>query len=106
LSTNVKPGTEVLVNEPRPTVDLKAERATRANSKAVAAKPKVKKIAKPARSSRPRTAKLVCRYCGSDDLAPSFKKRRDARCRTCFKKRYRSNSQRKKERHSLKKSAR
>jgi hypothetical protein len=32
--------------------------------------------------------KLVCRYCGSDDLAPSFKKRRDARCRACFKKRY------------------
>jgi uncharacterized protein (DUF983 family) len=32
--------------------------------------------------------KLVCRYCGSDDLAPSFIKRRDARCRDCFKKRY------------------
>src|SRR5271170_8492055 len=32
--------------------------------------------------------KLVCRYCGSDDLSPSFKKRRDARCRACFKKRY------------------
>jgi hypothetical protein len=32
--------------------------------------------------------KLVCRYCGSDDLAPSFRKRRDARCRACFKKRY------------------
>jgi len=32
--------------------------------------------------------KLVCRYCGSDDLPPSFKKRRDARCRACFKKRY------------------
>jgi hypothetical protein len=31
---------------------------------------------------------LVCRYCGSDDLAPSFRKRRDARCRACFKKRY------------------
>jgi hypothetical protein len=31
---------------------------------------------------------LVCRYCRSDDLAPSFKKRRDARCRACFKKRY------------------
>jgi predicted ATPase len=30
----------------------------------------------------------VCRYCGSDDLAPSFRKRRDARCRACFKKRY------------------
>jgi hypothetical protein len=24
----------------------------------------------------------------SDDLAPSFKKRRDARCRACLKKRY------------------
>ena len=35
-----------------------------------------------------KSQKLVCRYCGSDDLAPSFKKRRDARCRACFKKRY------------------
>ncbi len=35
-----------------------------------------------------RAEKLVCRYCGSDDLAPSFRKRRDARCRACFKKRY------------------
>jgi hypothetical protein len=35
---------------------------------------------------------LVCRYCGSDDLAPSFKKRRDARCRACFKQRYGSTS--------------
>jgi len=34
------------------------------------------------------TEKLVCRYCGSDDLAPSFIKRRDARCRACFKQRY------------------
>jgi hypothetical protein len=42
------------------------------------------------RSSRASTSseKVVCRYCGSDDLAPSFKKRRDARCRACFKKRY------------------
>jgi hypothetical protein len=35
-----------------------------------------------------KSEKLVCRYCGSDDLAPSFEKRRDARCRACFKKRY------------------
>ncbi len=48
-----------------------------------------------ARKARPHTSrsasnveKLVCRYCGSDDLAPSFRKRRDARCRACFKKRY------------------
>jgi hypothetical protein len=32
--------------------------------------------------------KLVCRYCGSDDLSPSFVKRRDRRCRKCFSKRY------------------
>ena len=38
---------------------------------------------------KPKAAKkLVCRYCGSDDLSPSFKKRRDARCRRCFQKRY------------------
>jgi hypothetical protein len=36
----------------------------------------------------PKGEKLVCRYCSSDDLAPSFIRRRDARCRACFKKRY------------------
>ncbi len=40
------------------------------------------------RASRSAAEKLVCRYCGSDDLAPSFKRRRDARCCACFKKRY------------------
>ena len=38
--------------------------------------------------SKPKSDKLVCRYCGSDDLAPSFIKRRDRRCRKCFSKRY------------------
>jgi hypothetical protein len=70
-----------------------------------AAKPKTKKAVAPTgnsdagrRARAPRSVrekslggKLVCRYCGSDDLAPSFKKRRDARCRACFKKRYGSN---------------
>jgi len=37
---------------------------------------------------KPKAAKLVCRYCGSDDLAPSLIKRRDRRCRKCFSKRY------------------
>ena len=40
--------------------------------------------------------KLVCRYCGSDDLAPSFIKRRDRRCRKCFSKRYGSAARAKK----------
>ena len=49
---------------------------------------------KSARAPRKKTGRnskaknLVCRYCGSDDLAPSFIKRRDRRCRKCFAKRY------------------
>jgi hypothetical protein len=38
--------------------------------------------------SKSKSDKLGCRYCGSDDLAPSFIKRRDRRCRKCFSKRY------------------
>src|SRR5260370_32568078 len=30
--------------------------------------------------SKSKSGKLGCRYCGSDDLAPSFIKRRDRRC--------------------------
>ena len=56
--------------------------------------PKTAKPVRPAgRSSNGQSSKLVCRYCGSDDLAPSFKKRRDARCRACFKSRYGSSVQ-------------
>jgi ribosomal protein L40E len=53
-----------------------------------------RKKAEPARpvrmetTSKSKSEKLVCRYCGSDDLAPSFIKRRDRRCRKCFSKRY------------------
>jgi len=45
---------------------------------------------------KPKAEKLVCRYCGSDDLAPSFIKRRDRRCRKCFSKRYGSAARAKK----------
>jgi hypothetical protein len=64
-----------------------------AGKKAVRKKAAPRK-AKPARPLRKETGshsksnKLVCRYCGSDDLAPSFIKRRDRRCRKCFSKRY------------------
>jgi hypothetical protein len=40
------------------------------------------------KDSKSKSNKLVCRYCGSADLAPSFIKRRDRRCRECFSKRY------------------
>jgi hypothetical protein len=60
---------------------------------AKASPPKSRKAARPAsRSSKDQSGKLVCRYCGSDDLAPSFMKRRDARCRACFKSRYGSSA--------------
>lgn len=39
---------------------------------------------------KPKAEKLACRYCGSADLAPSFIKRRDRRCRECFSTRYSS----------------
>jgi len=54
-----------------------------ARKKAEPARPLRKKM-----SSKSKSEKLVCRYCGSDDLAPSFIKRRDRRCRKCFSKRY------------------
>ena len=53
--------------------------------------PRKAKLARPLgkkMGSRSKSNKLVCRYCGSDDLAPSFIKRRDRRCRKCFGKRY------------------
>lgn len=74
-----------------------ARTATPPKKKAVAAKQKAalptkagKREARSPRTPRavPEMKKLICRYCGSDDLAPSFRKRRDARCRACFKKRY------------------
>jgi hypothetical protein len=55
------------------------------------AAPKTIKSVRPPRkgvSSKLKPDKLVCRYCESDDLAPSFIKRRDRRCRKCFSKRY------------------
>jgi len=72
------------------------EASASARKKTVAAKPKGapasktrKAAGRPPRSrAKPKGEKLICRYCGSDDLAPSFRRRRDARCRACFKQRY------------------
>jgi hypothetical protein len=54
-----------------------------AREKAESARPLRKEM-----GSKSKSEKLVCRYCGSNDLAPSFIKRRDRRCRKCFSKRY------------------
>jgi hypothetical protein len=61
----------------------KAVRKKTASRKAKLARPLPKKMGSESKSKR-----LVCRYCGSEDLAPSFVKRRDRRCRKCFSKRY------------------
>ena len=58
-------------------------RTKAARKKAESARPLRKET-----GSKPKSDKLICRYCGSDDLAPSFIKRRDRRCRKCFSKRY------------------
>jgi hypothetical protein len=93
LNTDAESAPGALVNQN----DGNDQSVAPVKKKAVSAVPKAAHAAKttkapqrPPRSSRAasRTEKLVCRYCGSDDLAPSFKKRRDARCRACFKKRY------------------
>ena len=50
---------------------------------------KAKTVRPTAKSTRrSKSEKIVCRYCGSKDLAPSFIKRRDRRCRKCFSKRH------------------
>ena len=55
----------------------------RATAKKGKAKPSARKT-----TGNSKSEDLVCRYCGSKDLAPSFIKRRDRRCRECFSKRY------------------
>jgi hypothetical protein len=102
LNTDAESPPEALVHQSARTAQSVAPVKKKAGG---GAKPKAAHTAKttkppqrPPRSSRAasRTEKLVCRYCGSDDLVPSFRKRRDARCRDCFKKRYGSASQDKK----------
>jgi hypothetical protein len=67
--------------------------AARSAGKKAVRKKAASKMVNPARplgktDSKAKSERLVCRYCGSDDLAPSFIKRRDRRCRKCFSKRY------------------
>ena len=58
-----------------------------ARKKAESARPFRKEM-----GSKSKSDKLICRYCGSDDLAPRFIKRRDRRCRKCFSTRYGSSA--------------
>ena len=114
MSIDTAPAAEGLVSKNAtmsapPPVSHPAEQTTGSPKKtAVGAKPAAappqKTTKATGRSSRTasKPEKLVCRYCGSDDLAPSFKQRRDARCRACFKQRYGSAAKDKKTKPALK----
>jgi hypothetical protein len=77
---------------PAPPKQDQKDAARSAGKKAVRKKAALKTLnpPRPRRKmvSKSESNKLVCRYCGSDDLAPSFVRRRDRRCRKCFSKRY------------------
>jgi hypothetical protein len=82
-----------LVATPRSAVK-RAVRKKAASREATPARPLRKK-----KDSKSKSNNLVCRYCGSADLAPSFIKRRDRRCRECISKRYGSAARARKARH-------
>jgi hypothetical protein len=89
VNTDTESVPGALVNQGVNSVLPAKKPAVGGKSKTARAAKTTKTPQRPRRSSRASGAEeLVCRYCGSDDLAPSFKKRRDARCRACFKKRY------------------
>jgi hypothetical protein len=98
LNTDPEAAPEVLGSQNGKFVASVKKRAVGAAPKAAGAAKTTTALRRPPDSSRDgsKAEKLICRYCGSDDLAPSFKERRDARCRACFKKRYGSARQGKK----------
>ena len=87
-------GHELAVGRSRFSAEQNLVGAPRSAGKKVVRKKAAPREAAPARplrkkkDSKSKSNKLVCRYCGSADLAPSFIKRRDRRCRECFCKRY------------------
>ncbi|WP_304820141.1 hypothetical protein [Candidatus Binatus sp.] len=92
-------GHQQLIERSRSKAGNDEKEAVRRDAKKLVRKKATPRKAKPAQllrkktSSKSKSDKLVCRYCGSDDLAPSFIKRRDRRCRKCFSKRYGSAGQ-------------
>ena len=76
--------------------NLTLKKLAKVTKRDAAAQPAKRSRGKERSRGNAKPEKLVCRYCGSDDLSPSFIKRRDRRCRKCFSKRYGSGVRRKK----------
>ena len=72
-----------LVGAPRSAVKRAVRKKAAPREATTPARPLRKK-----KDSKSKSNNLICRYCGSADLAPSFIKRRDRRCRECIGKRY------------------
>ena len=68
--------------------NLTVKKPAKVTEREAAAQPAKRPLGKERSGGKAKPEKLVCRYCGSDDLSPSFIKRRDRRCRKCFSKRY------------------
>ena len=68
--------------------NLTVKKPAKVTKRDAAAQPAKRPLGKKRSRDNAQPEKLVCRYCGSDDLSPSFIKRRDRRCRKCFSKRY------------------
>ena len=68
--------------------NLTVKKPAKVTNRDAAAQPAKRSPGKVRSGGKAKPEKLVCRYCGSDDLSPSFIKRRDRRCRKCFSKRY------------------
>jgi hypothetical protein len=78
------------------TRNLTLKKPAKVTKRDAAAQPAKRPLGKKRSGGKAKPEKLVCRYCGSDDLSPSFIKRRDRRCRKCFSKRYGSTARTKK----------
>jgi len=65
--------------------NLTVKKPAKVTKQDAAAQPAKRPLGKERSRSKAKPEKLVC---GSDDLSPSFVKRRDRRCRKCFSKRY------------------
>ena len=68
--------------------NLTVKKPAKVTKRDAATQPAKRPVDKERSAVEAKPEKLVCRYCGSDDLSPNFVKRRDSRCRKCFSQPY------------------
>ena len=68
--------------------NLTVKKPAKVTKRDAATQPAKRPVDKERSAGEAKPEKFVYGYCGSDDLSPSFVKRRDSRCRKCFSQRY------------------